>query len=84
MKKNIIITILPSLFLKIFDEISDNPKIYKTLTKYKKLIILLTFLSTLLYTRLGSGYCFLLFTHGLLCAYQKQLDHVFYLIGMII
>ena len=32
MEKNIIITILPSFFLKIFDEISDNPKKYKTLT----------------------------------------------------
>ena len=84
MEKNIIITILPSFFLKIFDEISDNPKKYKTLAKFKKLIILLTFLSTIIYSRLGSGYCFLLFCHGLLCAYQKQLDHIFYKIGMII
>ena len=41
MEKNIIITILPSLFLKIFDEISDNSDKYLTLRKYKSQIRIL-------------------------------------------
>ena len=84
MKKNIIITILPSLFLKLYDEISDNPSKYKILRKFKLSIIILTILSTLIYTLQGSGYCFLLFMHGIFCYLQKQLDDHIYLLGMII
>lgn len=84
MEKNIIITILPSLFLKIYDEISDNPDKYKMLRKFKAFIIFLTLFSTFIYSLQGSGYCFLLFMHGLFCSLQKQLDDKIYLLGMII
>ena len=84
MEKNIIITILPSLFLKLFDELSDNPNKYITLNKYKKLIVIITFIVTILYSMQGSGYCFLLFIHGVFCALEKQLDHNYYTYGMII
>lgn len=84
MEKNIIITILPSLFLKLYDEISDNPTKYKILRKHKLTIVLLAILSTFAYTLQGSGYCFLLFMHGVFCSLQKQLDDKIYLVGMII
>lgn len=84
MEKNVIITILPSLFLKLFDELSDNPNKYKTLNKYKKLIVIITFMVTILYCTQGSGYCFLLFIHGVFCSLEKQLDHKYYIYGMII
>ena len=84
MEKNIIITILPSLFLKIFDEISDNPEKYKEIGVHKKLIVIATFIITIVYALQGSGYSLLLFMHGLFCAMQKQLDHKYYKYGMII
>ena len=84
MEKNIIITILPSFFLKLFDELSDNPNKYEKLIKYKKLITILMILSTFLYSSLGSGYSFLLLIHGIFCAFQKQIDDQNYIFGMII
>ena len=45
---------------------------------------MLAILSTFAYTLQGSGYCFLLFMHGVFCSLQKQLDDKIYLIGMII
>ena len=84
MEKNIIITILPSFFLKLFDELSDNPNKYKKLIRYKKSITVLMILSTILYTGLGSGYSFLLLIHGVFCALQKQIDDHNYVFGMVI
>jgi hypothetical protein len=84
MEKNIILTVLPSFFLKIFDEISDNPNEYLKLNLYKNSIIGIMILVTLMYTSLGSGYSFLLFIHGVFCALQKQVDNKNYVLGMII
>ena len=84
MEKNIIITILPSFFLKIFDEIHDNPDKYSELRKFQSEIKIIMFLSTLLYISLGSGYSFLLFMHGIFCCFQKQIDEKNYVYGMVL
>jgi len=84
MNKNIIITILLSFFLKLFDEISDNPQNFIILSKYKNILSILTFLSTILYSFLGSGYSLLIFAEGIFCAFEKQIDQNIYKLGMII
>lgn len=84
MSYNVILTVMPSFFLKLSDEIIDNPKKYIKLEEYKDLINICTIVSTILYSTLGSGYSFVLLIHGLCCALEKQIDHIIYKIGILI